>query len=54
MEDQENKPLKRLAIEVDAEFHTEIKKRAAERQISLRMWVVRAIMEAIRREKQYE
>lgn len=45
---------KKLSAEVDLEFFQEVKQRALKRNISLRLWILRAIMEQIRKEKQYE
>jgi len=50
----EEKNLKKLILEVESDTHKEIKVRAAERNISMRLWVLRAIAEAIRKEQQYE
>lgn len=45
---------KRVNIEVDEKFHAEVKSRAALRNITISKWVMRAILEQIKREKQYE
>lgn len=52
---EENKrPRKRLNIDIDPELRAEIKMRAASKQIPLRKWVIRALVEQIKREEQYE
>jgi predicted HicB family RNase H-like nuclease len=45
---------KRLNIQIDEELHKEIKRRALERNITLRKWVLRAIKQAIKYEEQYD
>lgn len=45
---------KRLVLEIDEELHKEIKRRALERNITLRRWVLRAIKQQIKYEQQYE
>lgn len=40
----------RLVIEVDEDFHAKVKRRATERNITIRKWVVRAIDQALKRE----
>ena len=49
-----NKTPKRIVIEVSDEFHKEIKKRAIDRNISIKKYFMRAILELIKREKDYE
>lgn len=46
--------IKRLTIEVPVALHNEIKARAAMRNITVRKLVIRAILEMIAKEKQYE
>ena len=46
--------LKRLVLDVPLELHTEVKKRAATRNISIKIWISRAIINAIKEEKKYE
>lgn len=48
------KTIKRLIIEVPADTHKVIKLKATERNISIRAWVSRAIVEQLKKEKQYE
>ncbi len=45
---------KRIVIEVSNEFHKEIKKRAADRNISIKKYFMRAILDFIKKEKDYE
>jgi predicted HicB family RNase H-like nuclease len=45
---------KRLNLQIDEELLKEIKKRAINRNITLRKWVLRAIKQAIKYEEQYE
>jgi predicted HicB family RNase H-like nuclease len=45
---------KRFVIEVDDKFHEEIKKRAEDKQITLRKWILRAILQQIKIEEKYE
>ena len=45
---------KRFVIEVNDEFHQEIKKRAQEKNITLRKWILRAIIQQIKTEEKYE
>lgn len=46
--------LKRLNLEINEELLKEIKIRALERNITLRKWVLRAILQQIKYEQQYE
>lgn len=45
---------KRLVIEVNEDFHKRIKAIAALRNITIRKWVVRAILQALKNEEKYE
>lgn len=45
---------KRLIVEVPEEYHTDVKIRAAAKNISMRAWVSRAIIEQIKKEQQYD
>lgn len=45
---------KRLLINISEEQHAAIKNRAANRNITLRKWVTRAILEAIKKEQAFE
>ena len=49
-----NPKYRRLSVDLTIEEHTELKKRAADRGVSIRMWLRRAIAEAILKEKKYE
>ena len=46
--------IKRIICEVDINLHAEVKKRAAGRNISMKTWVSRAIMDQIKKEQRYE
>jgi hypothetical protein len=46
--------MKRVNVEIYDELHTKIKKHAVERNISMRLWVTRALIEALKREEQFE
>jgi len=48
------KHIKRLIAEIPLEIHNEIKKKAIFHNISLRKWVLQAIMEKITKEEQYQ
>jgi predicted HicB family RNase H-like nuclease len=52
----EKKAIKRaqIAFDVDAELRADIKIRAAKRNISMNLWIMRAIYQAIRKEDQYK
>ncbi len=50
----EKKKTPRINIEVTPELHAEIKHRAFDRNITVTVWVTRAIMEQIKKEQQYE
>jgi hypothetical protein len=45
---------KRILIDVTEDMHTKVKKHAVERNITMRIWVTRALQEALRREEQFE
>jgi len=45
---------KRLIVEVDEEFHAKIKTKAQSRNITIRKWIVRAILQALKQEEKYE
>ena len=46
--------LKSLLVHIDLDLHCEIKKRAAMRGISMRTWVMRAVLAQIKQERKYE
>lgn len=54
MEDKKKSYEKRLIVDITVEEHNEIKIRAAARNLSIKTWVMRAIQEAILKEKKYE
>lgn len=54
MENISKKSTKRIAIEAEDELHAEVKIRAAQRGVSVKVWVKRAIMAQIKKEEQYE
>lgn len=45
---------KRLSIDIPLELHKEIKKRALFVNITLRKWVIRAIIEKMKQEDKYQ
>lgn len=49
-----NKEIKIVFVEVMPEIHTEIKKRAAIRNITMKEYILQAIEERIKQEKKYE
>lgn len=53
MEKQRKGP-KRLIVDINEEEHAEIKSRAAKRHIPMRVWVHRALIEAIKKEQIYD
>ena len=46
--------IQRLSLDLDLETHTIIKTKAAEKNITMRKWVIRAIIKQIEKEKSYE
>ena len=46
--------VKQLIIEVDESFHKQIKVRALDKNMTVKTWVLSAILEKIKNEKQYE
>lgn len=52
--EESQKKTDRVVIQVPTNIHAEIKARAAIRGITMRKYVLRAIMEMIRKEKTYE
>lgn len=42
---------KRLIIDVPDDFHSEIKSRAAKKEMSMKSWVTKVLLKAIREEK---
>ena len=50
----ERKTAKRFVIEVPDEYHRLVKIKAAEKNISIRAWISRAIKAELEKEKQYE
>lgn len=49
-----NKPRsKRFVIDVDDEFHKKVKDRAKERNITLRKYILRAILQALKQEDKF-
>lgn len=45
---------KRLVADIPLELHNEVKKQAMFINITLRKWIVRAIIEKIQRDKKYQ
>ncbi len=55
MENKDNlNQIKRLIVDIPNELHIEIKMRATKRGISIKKYIIRAIMETIKKEKEYE
>jgi predicted HicB family RNase H-like nuclease len=50
----EKRNIKRLNLEIGHDMHFEIKKRALERGISIKKWVMRVIAEQIKKEESYK
>jgi predicted HicB family RNase H-like nuclease len=50
----DKKTKKRLMVEISDDIHQQVKIRAAQRNIPMRLWVARAIVAAIQNEQQYE
>jgi len=46
--------LKRLNIEIEEELLKNVKIRAIEKNITLRRWILRAIIQQIKQEEQYQ
>jgi len=46
--------LKQVIIEMPEELHKEIKIRAAYRNMTMKAWIIRAILDAIAQEQKYE
>lgn len=44
---------KRLSVEVDELTHQAVKTLAAQRNITIRKWIIRVIIEALKKEQQY-
>ncbi len=45
---------KRLIVEVNEEFHAKIKSKALARNITIRKWLIRAILQALKQEEKYD
>lgn len=54
IDDKKIKTSKQLLIEIPVHLHSEIKIRATQRNITMRLWILRAIINAINNEKKYE
>lgn len=54
MAKKEKEPVKRMVFELPVSTHCDIKKRAAERNISVKKWLCIAIDERIAKERLYE
>lgn len=50
----DRKSPKRLVVDLPEGIHTEIKKLALERGITMRRWVLRALIDKIKKESQYK
>ncbi len=51
MEEVKRKSPKRLILNLPEWTHHEVKKKALDRNVTMRTWVLRAIMDAIRKEQ---
>lgn len=49
-----NRKLKRLLLDIDADLHTEIRTTAAENGISIKKYVLRAVVNQMKKERTYE
>ncbi len=54
MDNNQEKKYKRIVLDVPIEFHMDIKRRALDRNISIKLWAIRALKEKIIKEGQYE
>jgi len=54
MEQSSKKLTKRFTIKVDEELHMQVKKRTVERRISMSTYILRAIIEQMKRDTKYE
>lgn len=54
MQEEKRKTPKRLVIEVQEEFHKEIKRRAVFRGQTISSWIIMAICERIKEERKRE
>ena len=46
--------IKRLLLNVSDELHKEVKSRAVYKNISMKKWILQAILEKIKKENQYQ
>lgn len=51
MEIRQRKTRKRLLINIDEDMHTDIKKICAEKRISITYWILTAIIEQLKKER---
>lgn len=54
MEEKKLKNQSRFIFDMAKDLHTEVKVIAARRNISMSLWVTRAIYEALKKEKQFD
>lgn len=54
MAEKDKEPVKRMIFELPVKTHCEVKMRAAERNVSIKKWLLIAIQERIEKERQYE
>ncbi len=47
MDNNQEKKYKRIVLDVPIEFHMDIKRRALDRNISIKLWAIRALKEKI-------
>gem|GEM_PF-3240433 len=50
MKDKHGNELKRLIVDLNINIHCEIKKRASQKNMTIKAWIEKAIMEQIRKE----
>lgn len=53
-EKKSRKKAKQIAFTLPDEWHTEIKVRASARNVSIKDWILQAIIQRVNQEKQYE
>ena len=51
---ENNKKRKQLAFDISPEIHQQVKILAARRNISMNLWMMRAVMERIAKETKYD
>lgn len=54
MSEEKEKKFKGLFVELDPELHALVKIRSSLRNISIKKWIIRAIMDAVAKEEKYK